>query len=224
MTDDGAPERPAGRPRDASIDARVLEATRDLLAEAGWEALSIRAVATRVGVGRASISRRWSTKAELVLHAVLGAEPDLGPFEGTDLAGWVGWVVRGSHELFHRPDVRAAVPGLLTALRENDRLRAALWQGFGGPAAALYAQRQTAQRQTGSGPTGHADADLDARAVLAMAAGAALFTSTIAVEDDSPELLARITELLTAAVGWSGQGPSTRASVPNTETTSPSRS
>ncbi|WP_182358903.1 TetR/AcrR family transcriptional regulator [Tomitella gaofuii] len=221
MTDDEAPERPAGRPRDTSIDARVLEATREILVDSGWDALSIRAVAARVGVGRASISRRWSTKAELVLHAVLGAEPDLGPFEGTDLAGWIAWVVRGSHELFHRPDVRAAVPGLLTALRENDRLRAALWQGFGGPAAELYAQRQSGSGQAEIGGT---DPDLDARAVLAMAAGAALFTSTIAVEDDAPELFARITELLTAAVGRTGQGPSTRAAAPNTETTSPSRS
>ncbi|QDQ96294.1 TetR/AcrR family transcriptional regulator [Tomitella fengzijianii] len=219
-----------GRPRDASIDDRVLQSTRELLAEVGWDELSVRTVAARAGVGRASINRRWSSKAELVLHAVLGAEPDLGPFEGTDMAGWVAWVVRGSHELFHRPDVRAAVPGLLTALRENEQLRTALWAGFSGPAAELYAQR-TGPAQSHDAPSvtlrshsGRTDADLDARALIAMAAGAALFTSTIATEDDSPELLERIAELLTAAVLPERQGPSTRAAAPNTDTTSPSRS
>lgn len=187
MTDE-APERPAGRPRDGSIDARVLDAVRTLLVEVGWDALSIRTVAARTGVGRASISRRWSSKAELVLHAVLGAEPDLTLFEGTDHEGWITSVVDGSHALFQRPEVRAAVPGLLTALRDDERLREALWRGFGGPAARLYAGRADAE------------SDLDARAVLAMAAGAALFTSTIALEDDTPSLRARITGMLTAAV------------------------
>ncbi len=191
MTDE-TPGRPAGRPRDGTIDARVLAAVRELLVEAGWEDMSVRTVAARAGVGRASIQRRWSSKAELVLHAVLGAEPDLTLFEGADHEGWIASVVDGSHELFRRPEVRAAVPGLLTALRDDDRLRAALWRGFSGPAARLYAGRADD------------DADLDAHAVLAMAAGAALFTSTIALEDDTPALRARITGMLTAAVRAGG--------------------
>lgn len=195
MIDHPTPDRPAGRPRDASIDERVLAVTRQLLKEVGWNDLSVRMVASRAGVGRTSVNRRWASKAELVLHAVLGEEPDLSPFSGTDLAGWIGWVVRGSHELFTRPDVQAAVPGLLTALRENDQLRAALWQNFSTPVARLYAEHVEP-----ANPAERDSTELDARALLAMAAGAALFTSTIAVEDDSAELLARITHLLTAAV------------------------
>lgn len=107
-----------GRPRDASIDDRVLAVTRDLLVEVGWDELSVRLVAGRAGVGRSSLNRRWSSKAELVLHAILGEAPDMSPFTGTDLTGWIDWVVRGSHLLFGRPDVKEAVPGLLLALRE----------------------------------------------------------------------------------------------------------
>lgn len=196
MTDDDRPGRPAGRPRDASIDERVLSVTRDLLMEVGWDELSLRLVAARAGVGRASLSRRWSSKAELVLHAILGETPDLAPFSGTDLTGWIEWVVRGSHELYRRPDVQAAVPGLLLALRENDELRRALWAGFSGPAVQLFAERVNAgtdaERQR---------ANLDARATLAMAAGAALFVTTIAVEDDTDALRSRIAQLLTTAIG-----------------------
>ena len=198
MTDDDARGRSAGRPRDTSIDERVLAATRELLMEVGWDELSVRLVAARAGVGRSSLNRRWSSKAELVLHAILGEAPDLSPFSGTDLTGWIQWAVRGSHELFNRPDVRAAVPGLLLALRENDHLRRALWSRFSRPAVQLFAERVDAKT-----PAERRRANLDARATLAMAAGAALFVTTVAVDDDSNALWDRITQLLTTAVGSS---------------------
>jgi AcrR family transcriptional regulator len=194
MTADG-PERPAGRPRDASIDDRLLSVTRELLVEVGWDELSMRLVAARAGVGRSSLNRRWASKAELVLHAILGETPDLAPFSGTDLTGWIEWVVRGSRELFRRADVKAAVPGLLLALQGNDGLRKALWANFSGPAVRLYTEHVTTNDREAK-----QRAELDARAVLAMAAGGALFMSTVAVEDNTDALQARIAELLTVAV------------------------
>lgn len=198
MTDDDRSARVSGRPRDTSIDERVLSVTRDLLVEVGWDELSMRLVAARTGVGRSSLNRRWSSKAELVLHAILGETPDLAPFSGTDLTGWIEWVVRGSHELFGRPDVRAAVPGLLLALGENDDLRRDLWAKFSGPAVQLFAEDVHATT-----PARRRRADVDARATLAMAAGAALFVTTVAVEDDSEALRNRIAQLLITAVAAS---------------------
>jgi AcrR family transcriptional regulator len=195
VTDQDRPARSGGRPRDTSIDERVLSVTRDLLVEVGWHELSMRLVAARSGVGRSSLNRRWSSKAELVLHAILGEAPDLAPFSGTDLSGWIDWVVRGSHELFSRPDVRAAVPGLLLALDENDELRKGLWEKFSGPAVRLFGERVSP-----CPPTLRRRADLDARAALAMAAGAALFVTTVAREDDSEALRHRIAALLRTAI------------------------
>jgi AcrR family transcriptional regulator len=195
MTEDAGREKAAGRPRDASIDQRVLAVTRELLMEVGWTELSMRLVAARAGVGRASLNRRWPSKAELVLQAILGETPDLSPFSGTDLTGWIDWVVRGSHELFSRDDVRMAVPGLLLALRENDELRTALWDNFSTPAVQLFVEHRRATTRAEKRRV-----DLDARAVLAMAAGSALFMTTVAVEDDTAALRRRIAELLTAAV------------------------
>jgi AcrR family transcriptional regulator len=195
MTADANLERTAGRPRDTRIDDRLLAVTRELLMEVGWDELSMRLVAARAGVGRSSLNRRWTSKADLVLHAILGETPDLSPFSGTDLSGWIEWVVRGSHELFQRPDVKAAVPGLLLALQEDDELRAALWANFSGPAVRLYtehmssATREQAER-----------AEVDAVALLALAAGGALFMTTVAAEDDSRALQQRIADLLTTAV------------------------
>ncbi|BAH51714.1 TetR/AcrR family transcriptional regulator [Rhodococcus opacus] len=169
-----------GRPRDPRIDTDVLAVTRAMLVETGWEHLSMRAIATRSGVSRASITRRWPSKAHLVLDAILGATPDLTPFEGTDREGWIRWVVTGSAELFSRPEVREATPGLLAAIRDHDDLRTALWRGFSGPSTQLFGGAESST----------------ATAVLVLAAGAALFTSLVAVEDDTPELRAKILELL----------------------------
>lgn len=182
--------KPAGRPRDTSIDARVYAVTRELLVEIGWEELSMRLIAGRSGVSRSSLNRRWSSKAELVLHAILGATPDLAPFAGTDRLGWVDWVARGSRQLFARPEVRAAVPGLLLAMSENEELRSRLWTDFSGPAVALFT----------AGLPDAVDAARDARAIIAMAAGAALFLTTVAVEDDTDELYRRIAGILADAV------------------------
>ncbi|OBG82510.1 TetR family transcriptional regulator [Mycobacterium sp. E802] len=179
-----------GRPRDASIDERVLAVTRELLVEVGWDDLSLRLVAARSGVGRSSLNRRWASKAELVLHAILGETPDMSPFSGTDLAGWIDWVVRGSHELFSRADVSAAVPGLLLALRENGALRKALWESFSGPAIELFVAR------------GYGSAS-DAKAVLSMAAGAAMLTTTVAIDDDSAQLRHGVVRLLRQALAGS---------------------
>lgn len=171
-----------GRPRDPRIDTEVLAATRDLLVEVGWDALSMRGIAARAGVGRAALHRRWPTKAHLVLDAILGSAPDLAPYTGIDRRGWIEWVVEGSFELFARPEVRAALPGLLVALREHDDLRKALWRTFSEPSTALFAGG------SGTGP--------DALAVLVMAAGAAMFAGLVAGEDDTPALRAKILELL----------------------------
>ena len=165
--------------------------TRQLLVEIGWDELSMRLIAARSGVSRSSLNRRWSSKAELVLHAILGATPDLAPFANTDRHGWVDWVARGSRQLFARPEVRAAVPGLLLAMSENQELRRRLWADFSGPAVELFT----------AGVPDSADADREARAVIAMAAGAALFLTTVAVEDDTDELHRRIAGILGDAVG-----------------------
>jgi AcrR family transcriptional regulator len=177
----------SGRPRDPRIDAAVLAATRELLVQVGWEGMSLRSIATRAGVGRAALHRRWPSKAHLVLDAILGSVPDLSPFEGTDRAGWVRWVVDGSAQLFGRPEVRAALPGLLAALRDHDDLRATIWMGFSTPATELFAAGET---------TAQSGAAKDARAALVLAAGAALFLSVIAREDDTPEMRDRLHELL----------------------------
>lgn len=59
-----------GRPRSAASHQAMLKATLELLAEVGFEALSIEAIASRAGVGKTTIYRRYKSKDELVADAI----------------------------------------------------------------------------------------------------------------------------------------------------------
>jgi AcrR family transcriptional regulator len=62
--------RQCGRPRDPKLDGAILSAALQLLADGGYDALTIEAVAASAGVGKASVYRRWTGKEELVIEAV----------------------------------------------------------------------------------------------------------------------------------------------------------
>lgn len=183
----GVPGPAVGRPRDSRIAEEVLAATRASLIELGWERTSIRGVAERAGVSRPAIARRWPSKTHLVLEAILGAAPDLDAFDGVDTAGWISGVIAGSFDIFDRPEVRAAAPGLMATLRDHPDIRQALWRGFSGPASALVDPHGAAASDATEGSTAHRpdpDRLVAAQAAIVLAAGAALFLSLVVGGDD----------------------------------------
>jgi AcrR family transcriptional regulator len=60
----------AGRPRDPACDAAILQAALEIFADEGYDRVSMDGVAARAGVGKATIYRRYSSKAELVVEAI----------------------------------------------------------------------------------------------------------------------------------------------------------
>jgi AcrR family transcriptional regulator len=62
------PGRP-GRPRDPSLEPRVVAAALAVYAENGWSGFNFEAVARRAGVGKAPLYLRWSSKEDLLLAA-----------------------------------------------------------------------------------------------------------------------------------------------------------
>jgi AcrR family transcriptional regulator len=70
-----AQRRPPGRPRNEEADREIIAATLRLLPLQGYDRLSVEAVAAEAEVTRATIYRRYPSKAELVC-AALSAFPD----------------------------------------------------------------------------------------------------------------------------------------------------
>jgi AcrR family transcriptional regulator len=81
------PGRRPGRPRSAEADQAIVAATLELLLEDGYRALRMEAVVARSGVGKATLYRRFASKAELVASVVRHlnqgiAAPDTGSLLG----------------------------------------------------------------------------------------------------------------------------------------------
>lgn len=65
----------------ALVGQSIIAAAQDLLAEVGYDALTIEGVADRAGVGKTTVYRRWSDKEQVVLAAIEDFYQDL-PFLG----------------------------------------------------------------------------------------------------------------------------------------------
>ncbi|ROZ86282.1 TetR-like C-terminal domain-containing protein [Gordonia sp. OPL2] len=104
---------PPGRPRDGRIDAAIITATRELILETGYSALSLSAIAARAGTTTAAIYRRWSGKAQLVHEAVLSAEMLPAPDGPADIRADIRALVDTVRVMFDSPEVRMALPGLI---------------------------------------------------------------------------------------------------------------
>jgi AcrR family transcriptional regulator len=103
-----------GRPRDATIDARVLETTVGLLASEGFSATTIQEVARRSGVNASAIYRRWPSRIELIEDASARGVGDVSVPVTGDLRRDLGRFVRAYERTFMAPAARAAIPALLS--------------------------------------------------------------------------------------------------------------
>jgi AcrR family transcriptional regulator len=138
-----------GRQLDASRDAALRDAALELLAEIGYDRLSIDAVAARAKASKMTIYRRWSGKAELVADAIgslrkPGEVPDTGSLRG-DLEA----MARGSDS----PDIRfdaQLVLGLVTALARDPELRQVIREQFLGRGGGIRL-RQVFERAVARG-------------------------------------------------------------------------
>jgi AcrR family transcriptional regulator len=84
---DIAAEPSRGRPRDPSRDEAIVDAAIDALVREGYDRLSIEGVATAAGVGKATVYRRWSSKAELVIDALATLKPSIDTIDTGSLDG-----------------------------------------------------------------------------------------------------------------------------------------
>ena len=94
-TDAAATPSKLGRKRDHTRDPEILDAALEVLAETGYEGMTIDMVAARAKAGKATLYRRWASKNELVIDAVacmksanldLNALPDTGTLRGDLIA------------------------------------------------------------------------------------------------------------------------------------------
>lgn len=154
-----------GRPRDVDIDHRVLDIARRHLAQHGYEAMSLVAIADEAGTTRQALYRRWPSKADLATAAIEAMaraderQPSDDPF--ADLVAELEAFRNG----VSRPDGLSMVGTMLNSATDPELV-------------ALYRQRVVARRRARlrkilerARDSGLLDADADLDIALAMLTG-----------------------------------------------------
>src|SRR4249919_2907137 len=98
ITEPSPTVRPPGRPRNEIADREIIAATLRLLSREGYDRTSIEAVAAEAGVTRATVYRRYPTKAEMVTAAVCTLAGAAEPCDCPDARTTVIELLRGFHE------------------------------------------------------------------------------------------------------------------------------
>ncbi|AVT31947.1 TetR family transcriptional regulator [Plantactinospora sp. BC1] len=190
-----APRAP-GRPRSIRADEAILEAALDLLAEgSSIETLSIEAIATRAGVGKATIYRRWSGKEALLQDALRRLKPPPPPPPGRsvreDLIALVG-------NTGHNPDprMRQIMPCLMPAIsRSPEQYR--LYQELVEPRRRMI--REVLRRGI---DLGELRADLDVELTLSLLTAPLLMQRLLRAQPnlDERDLPARVVDAVIAGI------------------------
>jgi AcrR family transcriptional regulator len=187
--------RPPGRPRSAEADRAILRAAVDLLADEGYGGVTMEGVASRAGVGKATVYRRWPCKSALVVDAVTACResgsqpPDTGSIRGDLLV-----FVRGFMHHLRTSDAGRVMPALVAELSRNPELAAEFRETFLQPRRAKVLEavrRGVARGEVRSG----VDAELVADGVVALLMHRFLVTG-MEIDDELPE---RVVDIL-----WSG--------------------
>lgn len=159
-----------GRPRSAASHEAMLKATLELLAEVGFEAMSIEAIATRAGVGKTTIYRRYSSKDELVADAIESMREEVLIPDTGNLWDDLDALIESAAKITLTPLGRQTVAMIISSASGNPGFAQIYWEKYLQPrrqAFAIVIERAKARNEV---PT-----DLDSGLVFDTMSGIMLY-------------------------------------------------
>lgn len=195
-----APATKLGRKRDHTRDPEILDAALDVLAETGYDRMTIDMVAARAKAGKATVYRRWASKADLVIDAVacmkkgdidFDALPDTGTLRGDLVA------MMKPHTIVDAEKKLQIMAGLVSMLATDPGLADAVNQAIVEPRASVNRIFLRRAVERGEIP---ADADIEKLALIAPAM-ASYRVLILRKPVDREYLLSIMDDILLPAVG-----------------------
>lgn len=175
------------RPRvEGEREQEILDATIDILAEVGYDRLTMDAVATRAKASKATLYRRWNGKAQLVIDALISEKepmsaPDTGNLRDDLLGAFCG--------LGGLTDARqiAILGSVITAMARDEEFAEAFRRDFIGPKKEL-SSRMFARAQE----RGEIRKDFDLELIAAALPGICLHRTFLLGELPTAELVEKV--------------------------------
>ena len=196
--------RSPGRPRSESAGQAILRATRKLVAQHGYEAVTTQMIAAAAGTGKQTIYRRWSSKAELVLAAFVDHAAQSIDKTSQRRSANSSKLVEFLHRLFRAlEDTGAAVRSLMAYAQNDEEFRRLFYQRLIEP--RRQALRRVLEEATAEGEiVAHVDFDI----AITMIYGA-MWYRLLLDEPLDRAFAVRLMNLLTNGLGgprnWPGQ-------------------
>jgi AcrR family transcriptional regulator len=199
MTDPPRTSR-GGRPRDPSRVGVIRAAILSLLADVGYGALTMDAVAAEAGVGKATIYRRWRTKEDLVADTIAEiSRAEVTPADTGSLEGDLREMLHTIVGAVNGP-TGAATQALLSTVPHNPALAAAFHDGPVGVWAHAFQQifaRAESRGELRPGMTG----SIVAEAITAPLVQRWLVNTRPVTDEYADEVLAQVVMPLLRATG-----------------------
>lgn len=191
----------AGRPRSGRVHQAILQAALEEVAERGYEGLTMEGIATRAGVGKATVYRRWSNRDEVLAAAAetfvrSTGVPDTGAV-GPDLR----WVLQSTISVY-RGLAGRVMPGLISAMAQNAALAGAVREAF------VTSRREALRAAITRGiQRGELRAELDVELTLDLLTAPLFYRFLITGAPVDDEVAGAVVETLLHGIGTAASNP-----------------
>ncbi len=128
-----------GRPRSTQSDQAILQATLELLAEVGFERMSIDAIAARAGVGKPTIYRRYKGKEELVADAIESFREEVVLPDTGNLWSDIDALIKNAAQITLSPLGRQTVAMIISSASSNPEFAQIYWTKYLQPRRKSFA-------------------------------------------------------------------------------------
>lgn len=163
-------KKPPGRPRSAQSHQAILQAALELLAEVGFAAMSMDAIAARAGVGKTTIYRRYASKEELVADAIESIREEIVIPDTGNLQSDIDTLIQNAAQITLNPIGRQTVAMIISSASSNPQFAQIYWTKYLQPrrkAFAVVLERAKARNEI--------QADLDSDLIFDTMSGIMLY-------------------------------------------------
>jgi AcrR family transcriptional regulator len=128
-----------GRPRSIQSHQAMLQATLELLAEVGFDGMSIEAIAARAGIGKTTIYRRYAYKEELVADAIESVREEIVIPNTGNLRDDIDALIQNAAQITLSPLGKQTVAMIIGSASSNPQFAQIYWTKYLQPRRKTFA-------------------------------------------------------------------------------------
>jgi AcrR family transcriptional regulator len=169
-----------GRPRSAQSHQAMLQAALELLAEVGFGGISMDAIASRAGIGKTTIYRRYNSKEELIADAIESIREEIIIPDTGNLQSDIDMLLENAARITLAPQGTKAVAMIISSASSHPQFASIYWKKYLQPRRKAFAVVIDRAKQRKEIP-----ADLDSGLIFDTMSGIMLYAQIFPPDSES---------------------------------------